>query len=203
MANARRQRVSSLAMNTLHSRITTELCDFLTSLRRCVVEGEQFIQHRLKARLLASRRHAARRWSSSIGVESLTATKTTCGSSMFRATEASVRWRASALTSASAVCVSGPPEQCRWTKPMGRRVGAIDRRAHSLLQRQRHEAFAGELAKRQPVRLSQRCVSGSAAASESPRSSGGVRAGHRQSAGPDQMLVEVAHRVREPDVSTR
>ena len=92
MANDRRQRGSSLAINTLHSRITPELCDFLTSLRRCVVEGEQFIQHRLKARLLASRRHAARGWSSSIGVDSLTATKTTCGSSMFRATEASVRW---------------------------------------------------------------------------------------------------------------
>ena len=87
MANNRRQRGSSLAINTLHSRITTELCYFLTSLRRCVVEGEQFIQHRLMARLLASRRHAARSWSSSIGVESLTATKTTCGSSMFRAAD--------------------------------------------------------------------------------------------------------------------
>ena len=63
------------------------------------------------------------------------------------------------------------------------RVGAVGRRARSLLQRQRqrHEAFAGELAKRQPVRLSQRCVSGGATASESPRSSGGARAGHRSS----------------------
>src|SRR6476661_6947244 len=109
MANDRRQRglslaISSLAINTLHSRITPELCDFLTSLRRCVVEGEQFIQDRLKVGLLSSRRHAVRGWSSSIGVDSLTATKTTCGSSMFRATEASVRWRACALTSASAVC---------------------------------------------------------------------------------------------------
>ena len=118
MANDRRQSglslaISSLAINTLHSRITPELCDFLTSPRRCVGEGEHFHPTPLKARLLASRRHAARRWSSSIGVDSLTATKTTCGSSMFRATEP-VSGGGPPLTSASAVCLSGPSERCRW-----------------------------------------------------------------------------------------
>ena len=71
---------------------------------------------------------------------------------------------------------------------MGRRVGAIDPR---VLQRQRHEAFAGELAERQPMRLNQRCVFAV------------VRERAIAAAGRDQMLVEVAHRVLEPDVSTR